>query len=162
MLWPIFVFLVYWLILFVVCFIVCDYSQKFLYDETTPYLGAKLAGGTFVMALLLTRFRTSYDTMFTSEIHWSLLQILVWVAIFTFVFRFHPKHAASLGVGTFLVIAGMASLGVDSLMGNTPEAARKEIAKPVKPLRKPAYAAPPQLPQDKQNAENPAAAGKGA
>jgi hypothetical protein len=161
MFWPIFVFLVYWVILFVVCFIVSEYSQKFLYDEATPMLGWKVAGGTFLMALLLARFRTSYDTMFTSEIHWTLLQAIIWVVLFAFLFRFHFLHAAAIGLGTFVVVSGLASIGVDSLMGNTPEAARVQIARPAKPLRKPAYVGPAPATTPQQNPENPDASSAG-
>jgi hypothetical protein len=150
--WSIIVFLVYWLILFVFCFIVSDYSQKFLYDEATPYLGLKIAGGTFLMAILMARFKPSYDTMFTSNIHWTLLQAMIWTAIFIFVFRFHPKHAVALALGTFLVIGGMATIGVNSMMGETPAETHVQRAVPAKPLRKPAYPSPLPIPE-KANAE---------
>jgi hypothetical protein len=155
MFWWMFVFLVYWLILFVICYVVSDYSQKFLYDESTPYIGLKIAGGTFLMAILMAWFKPSFDSMFTTQLHWTLLQAIVWVAVFILVFRFHPTHAAAIGLGTFVVTSGLATIGVESLMGNTPEARRVDVAPVVKPLRKPAYPTPlPPLPV-KKDAEPP-------
>jgi hypothetical protein len=162
--WAIFVFLVYWLILFVVCYIVSDYGQNFLYDETTPMLALKVAGGTFLMAILLAKFKPSFDTMFTANIHWTLLQAFIWVRIFLFVFRFHPKHAVALGLALFLVAPGLATIAVDSLMSNTPEGRRPAIVPPAKPLRKPAYPSPiPPVPEKTGSQTAPAAIpGKGA
>jgi hypothetical protein len=134
--------LVYWLILFVICYVVGEYGQNYLYDETTPFLGLKVLGGTFILAALLTRFRSSYDTMFTSEIHWTVLQAVVWFVVFTLVFRFHPKHAASLGIMAFLIGGGLAGMAVDSLSARSPVAARNDVLKPNKPLRRPAGGAP--------------------
>lgn len=135
---------IYWLIFFVICYVVAEYGQNYLYDETTPNLGLKLAGGTLLLALLSTWLRPSYDTMFTTDLSWTVLQAICWFLVFMFIFRFHPKHALSLGLGTMLIATGMASLGVDSLTGNVPEAARREIRKNTKPIRKPSgTGAPP-------------------
>jgi hypothetical protein len=129
----------YWLILFVVCYVVSEYSQKYLYDETTPALGLKLAGGTFILAALLTTFRSSYDNMFTTGFHWSILQGIAWFLVFMFIFRFHPKHALALGLGTFILAGGMATLGIDSLAGgNAPAGAQAAVPRPNKALRRPA------------------------
>jgi hypothetical protein len=147
----------YWLIVFVICFVVSEYSQKYLYDETTPNLGLKLAAGTFILAALLTTFRSSYDTMFTAAIHWSLLQGIVWFLVFMFIFRFHPKHALSLGVATFLLAGGLATLGIDSLSGNAPTGFTPEIRKPNKPLRRKATTFGPITPEKDAKAAGEAA-----
>jgi hypothetical protein len=115
-LWP---FLVYWLILFVGCFVVVDYAQKYFYDETTPAIGLKIALGSMMLALLATWTRSSFDTMFTEKIHWTILQAIVWFAIFTLVFRFQPQHGAAIGIIMMLLFVGLASLAVDSLPGRS-------------------------------------------
>jgi hypothetical protein len=134
---------IYWVIFFVVCYVVTEYGQNYLYDETTPALGLKLAGGTLLLAILSTILRPSYETMFTEQIPWTILHAICWFLVFMLIFRFHPKHALALGLGTMLIAAGMASLGVDSLTGNVPEAARREIRKNTKPIRKPSGSGAP-------------------
>lgn len=138
--WIIFSFCVYWLILFVTSYIVVEYSQNYLYDETTPSVGWKLAGGTLLLAILMTVLRnhTSFDTMFTSDIGWTLLQALAWFGVFTLIYRFQPLHGGVLGVCTFLLIGGLASMAVDSLTGEVPAAARVQINQTPKPIRRPA------------------------
>ncbi len=135
-------FLVFWLILFVACFVVSEYAQKYLYDETAANLGVKLAIGTAILAALATAFRPSYDTMFTSEIAWTVLQAIAWFLVFMLVLGFHLPHALGLGLATFVLAAGMATMAIDSLTGDTPAGTRVEIRPPSKPLRRPAYAPP--------------------
>lgn len=153
-LWP---FAVYWLILFVACYIVVEYGQTYLYDETTPGVGWKVALGSALLAALLAWTRTSYDTMLTSEFIWTTLQAIAWFAVFTLIFRFHPLHAFAIGVVTMLLISGMATLGVTSLTrrgGPVPP----PIRTPSKPLRRPAGPSVKDL--GKQGAAAPAAKAK--
>ena len=49
--WPL---LIYWLVLFVACFVVVEFGQDQLYDEVTPHAGLKVAGGSLLIAILLT------------------------------------------------------------------------------------------------------------
>lgn len=136
--WIILTFFVYWLILFVTNYIVVEYAQNYLYDETTPHVGWKLVGGTLILAVLLTILRTSFDTMFTFDIGWTVLQALAWFGVFTLIYRFQPLHGCVLGVCTFLIIGGLASMAVDSLTGEVPAAARVQINETPKPIRRPA------------------------
>lgn len=135
-------FVVYWLILFVACYIVSEYAQNYLYDETTPGLGLKLAIGTTILAALATWLRPTYDTMFTSDVAWTVLQGIAWVFVFMLVLSFHPPHALGLGLATMVLAVGMASLAVDSLSGAGSAVARRTVREPSKPLRRPATAAP--------------------
>ena len=139
-------FIVYWLILFVACYAVTEYAQNYLYDETTPAVGPKLLLGTSLLAVLATWLRPSYDTMFTSEIAWTVLQGVGWFLVFMLILGFHPPHALGLGLATMVLAAGMATLAADSLTGDGPTVARREIRPPSKPLRRPAFvpsSAPP-------------------
>ncbi|HEV3120437.1 MAG TPA: hypothetical protein VGY53_00975 [Isosphaeraceae bacterium] len=149
---------IYWLIVFVICYVVSEYAQNYLYDETTPALPLKLLGGTFLLAALLTKFRPSFDTMFTADIHWSILQAIVWFLVFMFIFRFHPKHAVTLGVITFLIVPGMATLGIDSLSGTSPAPVKASIFKTSKPIRRPAATFSPTDLNKPQATEKPAEA----
>ncbi len=54
LIWP---FLIYWLVLFVVCFVVVEFGHDQLYDEVTPHAGLKVAGGSLLLAILLTALR---------------------------------------------------------------------------------------------------------
>ncbi len=129
-------FLVYWLILFVACFLVVEYGQTYLYDETTPAMGLKVGLASFLLAALLTWTRTSFDTMLTSEIGTTVLQGIVWFAVFTLVLQFHPKHALGIGIVTMLIVAGFATLAVNSMPGSN--RAPRPVERPVsKPLQRP-------------------------
>jgi hypothetical protein len=113
----------YWLILFVACYITVEYAQGYLYDETTPAAGVKVAAGSLILAAVLTYFRTRYDTMLTSELRWSVLQIILWFGVFTLVLRFHPVHAFVIGAVAFVIVSGAATLAIDSLSGSNPSGA---------------------------------------
>jgi hypothetical protein len=108
-------FLLYWLVLFVACYLVTEYGQGFLYDEVTPYLWGKVAAASLILAIVLTIAHTSLDRMFSDGLGWTVGQAILWFLVFMFVLRFHPKHAAVLGVITFVLTAGMGTMAVDSL-----------------------------------------------
>jgi hypothetical protein len=113
--------LIYWLVLFVACFVVVEVGHDQLYDEVTPHAGLKVAGGSLLIAALLTilRFKgmaASYESMFTTNIIWTVLQGLVWFGVFTLIFQFHPWHALGLGLATMLLVTGLATMGVESLL----------------------------------------------
>ena len=106
--WPL---LIYWLVLFVACFVLVEIGHDQLYDEVTPRAGLKVAAGSFVLAALLTALRAygfpaSFESMFTTNIGWTLLQGVVWFLVFMFVFQFHPWHAFGLGVVTMILVSG--------------------------------------------------------
>jgi peptidoglycan/LPS O-acetylase OafA/YrhL len=152
--WP---FLIYWLILFVACSVVTEYGQTYLYDETTPRVGLKLLLGTMILAALMTRTRTSYDTMLTSELGWTVIQAIVWFGVFTLILHFQPWHGGIIGIVTMLLVAGIATLGVDSLTGSNRQGALPTNVRPSRPLRR-SVGVPPQVPADA--AEKPAPAAK--
>lgn len=127
-------FLVYWLILFVACYIVTDYGHYNLYDERPKLMGLRVLIASLILAGLLTWTRSSYDTMLTSEIHWTILQAIIWFLVFMFVLLFHPPHAVTLGVITMLLITGLASMGVDSLT-RTDRRPHHDLNRPSKPYR---------------------------
>lgn len=113
--------LIYWLVLFVVCFVVVEVGQDQLYDEVTPHAGLKVLGGSLVIAAVLTTLRAkglpaSYESMFTTNIIWTVLQGLVWFGVFTLILQFHPWHALGLGLATMLMATGLATMGVESLL----------------------------------------------
>lgn len=110
--WPM---LIYWLVFFVACYTVVEVGQDQFYDEVTPNVGWKVAAGSLILAALATWLRPSYESIFTSDIAWTALQAIVWVLVFMFVFQFHPWHALGLGLVTMVLVAGLATLGVDSL-----------------------------------------------
>lgn len=127
--------LIYWLVLFVTCFITVDFSQKYLYDEATPALGLKVLLGTGIFAAMLTFARTRFDTMLTSEIGLTVLQAIAWFVVFTFIFRFQPLHGFAIGVVAFVILAGLSSLAVDSFTGTSPTGALTN-RQPSRPIRR--------------------------
>jgi hypothetical protein len=73
----------------------------------------------------------SYDSMFTSSFVWTVLQGLVWFGVFTLIFQFHPWHALGIGLVTMLLVTGIATMGVDSLLtktADTPQARRATVS----------------------------------
>jgi magnesium-transporting ATPase (P-type) len=136
--WPL---LIYWLVLFVACFVVVELGQDQLYDEVTPRAGLKVAGGTLLIAALLTALRfkgfpASFESMFTANLAWTVLQGVVWFLVFMLIFQFHPWHALGLGIVTMLLVSGLATMGVDSLL--TPAARTSGTARsfvPSDPVR---------------------------
>jgi hypothetical protein len=131
--WPL---LIYWLVLFVACFIVVEVGHDQLYDEAPPHAGLRVAGGSLLIAIFLTWLRwmgtaASYDSMFTTNIVWTVLQGLVWFGVFTLIFQFHPWHALGIGVVTMLLVSGVATMGVDSVLTRsaaTPQPQRATVS----------------------------------
>lgn len=108
--------LVYWLAFFVTCYFVNETFQDQLYDEIPKYLGYRVAVGSLILALLAAWFHPSFDTLFTSNIGWTVLQAMAWVAVFVLIFQFHPWHGVAIGLFTMLIIPGVTTLGVDNIM----------------------------------------------
>jgi hypothetical protein len=124
------VLLAYWLVVFVGCYVVTEIGQDQLYDEVTPYVGWKVGGASLILAVMLTAFyqkgaAASFDTMFTTNFIWTVLQAIVWFAVFTLILQFHPWHALGIGIVTMLLVQGLASMLVASLMTPTPTAANQ-------------------------------------
>ena len=51
---------------------------------------------------------------------WTVLQAIVWFGVFTLIFQFHPWHALGLGIATMLLVQGLATMGVNSILTPTP------------------------------------------
>jgi hypothetical protein len=143
--WPL---LIYWLVLFVACFVVVEVGHDQLYDEPTPHAGLKVTGGSLLLAILLTALNyynhpASYLTMFTSDIMWTLLQTIVWVGVFILIFQFHPWHGLGIGLATMFMVTGLATMGVESLTKKSTSAAVTKAKVPSQPVRQ--STAPPPL-----------------
>jgi len=143
--------LIYWLVLFVACFIVVEVGHDQLYDEIAPHAGLRVGGGSLLLAILLTWLKAtgappSYESMFTTNIAWTLFQGVVWFGVFTLIFQFHPWHALGIGLTTMVLVSGLATMGVDSLLSKETRAApagRATVSsKPVRQSVAPASAAP--------------------
>lgn len=137
-------FLVYYLILFVACYIIVEYGQYFLYDEATPAFGLKVALGTVILAGLLTYTRTNFLTMFTDDILWTVLQAIVWFGVFVLIFRFHPWHGGGIGLAAMLILTTLATIAVDSMFAPKtaqridPSVSTKPVRRPIGPTVAPA------------------------
>jgi hypothetical protein len=110
-----------------------------------------------VIALVLTILRAkglpaSYESMFTTNIIWTVLQGLVWVGVFMLIFQFHPWHALGIGLATMLLVTGLATMGVESLLNKpvpTTQSTRPLMGnKPVRQSATPKAATPPASPAD--------------
>lgn len=149
-------FLIYWVILFAACFVLVEFAQNYLYDETTPSVGLKVAAGSFVLAALLAWTRPSFDTMFTTGAGSTVLSAIAGFAVFTLIFRFQPLHGAVLGVVSMLIISGIASIAVDSLT-NPGRPTLPPVTRPNPPIRRSMTPAitPNPAPTDATKAEEP-------
>ncbi len=139
LIWP---FLIYWLVIFVACFVVVEIAQDQLYDEVTPRVGLKVTGGSALIAVVLTALRyygvaASFESMFTTNIAWTLLQGVIWFGVFTLILRFHPWHALGIGTATMLMVSGLATMGVESVLSRpAPTSAAGRPFAPTKAVRK--------------------------
>ena len=115
--WP---FLIYFVILFAVCYVVVEYGQNYFYDEVTPAVAAKVAFGAFLLAAILTITRSNFATMFTSDIGSTVLLAIAWAGVFILLYRFQPWHGFGLAMATLLIFAGMSTLAVDSMLSPRP------------------------------------------
>lgn len=111
-----FSFLVYWVVAFVGCFTVVEMAQDALYDEVTPRAGLKVTLASFLLALTMTYFHPSFETMFTANIATTAFQGIVWFVVFMFVLQFHPWHALGLGMLIMCLVSPLATMGVDSML----------------------------------------------
>lgn len=136
--WTIFwSFVIYWLVAFVGCFVVVEIAQDTLYDEVTPRAGLKVGGGSFLLAALLTYFHPSFETMFTNDFFYTVFQAIVWFGVFTLILQFHPWHALGLSLLTLVLVAPLATMGVDSMLApRAARAARRPSATTTQPVRK--------------------------
>ena len=127
-------FAIYWVVMFAACYIVVEYSQSYLYEETTPSAGLKVMLGSALLAVLLTWIRTDFFTMFTSELRWTVLLGIAAFGVFTLIFRFQPWHALPIGLFSVLLISGTATMAVQSFTNrNRPsEAASRPQSKPLR------------------------------
>ena len=116
LLWP---FLIYWLVFFVACYVVTEVAQDQLYDEVTPRVALKVGLASLIVAALATWVRPSFETLFTANIGWTVLQAIVWFAVFTLILQFHPPHALGLGLITMVLVSGVATMGVQSMTQST-------------------------------------------
>ena len=138
LLWP---FLIYWLVIFVACFVVTEIGQDQLYDEVTPRVGLKVTSGSALIAMVLTALRyygvpASFESMFTTNIAWTLLQGVVWFGVFTLILQFHPWHALGIGTATMLMVSGLATMGVESVLSRpAPNSAAARSFAPTKAVR---------------------------
>jgi hypothetical protein len=74
--------------------------------------------------------------MFTTNIAWTLLQGVIWFAVFTLIYQFHPWHALGLGIATMLMVSGLATMGVDSILApSRATAAATRAFVPSEPVR---------------------------
>jgi hypothetical protein len=138
--WP---FLIYWLVLFVACFTVVEVGHDWPYDEGPKWVGWRVTGGSFILAVFATWLRPSFDTLFTTDIAWTLLQAIVWFGVFTLIFEFHPWHALAASLATLVLVPGVATMGVESLTKPASAIAPAQSRPSYQPIRKPLSPAAP-------------------
>ena len=77
----------------------------------------------------------SYESMFTSNFAWTVLQGIVWFGVFTLIFQFHPWHALGLGLITMVMVSGLATMGVESVLAKPAPNAAATRPVPSQPVR---------------------------
>jgi hypothetical protein len=95
-----------------------------------------VGGGSLLLALMLTYFHPTFEAMFTTNLAWTVLQALVWIGVFLFIYQFHPWHALAIAVPLMLIASGFATMGVDSVMKPTPALRPASTLNTSKPIRK--------------------------
>jgi peptidoglycan/LPS O-acetylase OafA/YrhL len=108
-------FLIYWLLLFVACYIVTEVGQNHFYDEVTPFAWLKVGGSTLLLASALAWWDPSSVDLFTNEI-WLLAMVAVaGFVLFVVAMQFHASHAIMLGPAVVVLVSITAAMAVDSL-----------------------------------------------
>lgn len=120
-----FTFVLYWAVAFAGCLTAAEIAQDALYDEVTPRSGLKSALAALVLGLMMTYFHPSFETMFTTDVGRTVLQGIVWFAVFMFVLQFHPWHALGIGVLIMCLVTPLATMGVDSMLA--PDAQTRRV-----------------------------------
>ncbi|AMV39842.1 hypothetical protein [Planctomyces sp. SH-PL62] len=143
----VFTFLVYWLVAFVGCFTAVEIAQDALYDEVTPRAGLKVTLASVILALVMTYYHPSFETMFTANLLSTVLQGIVWFGVFTLVLQFHPWHALGLGLLLMCLVSPLATMGVDSMLAPDDQVRRiragtSAATKPVRGSLSPTGSAP--------------------
>ena len=149
-------FLIYWLVMFVLSYMAVEIGQDQLYDAVTPMAGLKVAGGSFLLAVMLTKFHPRFESMFTDNIASTAFQALVWIGVFILIYQFHPWHGLAIALPIMLLCSGFASMGVDSVMTKQPkQAPPRRSARPSRfESRRPPH--PPHLsPQTRRSETGP-------
>jgi hypothetical protein len=131
--WPL---LIYWLVFFVACYAACEVGQDFFYDEVNANVGIRSFAGSFLLAAMATWIKPSFETIFTANVAWTVLNGLVWVGVFMFILEFHPWHALGLGLVIMVLVSGLATMGVESLTKSTPRLAPARSRPSNQPVRK--------------------------
>jgi hypothetical protein len=138
-LWPL---AIYWLILFVCCYVILEFGQNYLYDEVTSAAPWKLAAGTLVLAGALMYTRTRLDTMFTSDLGFTVLQAILWFGVFTLIFRFQPLHGGVIGIVAMCILTALSTMAVDSMSTSTQVSVPQRRAVSTPPRRPSVYVPP--------------------
>jgi hypothetical protein len=112
----IFTFATYWAVAFVGCFSVVEIAHDALYNEMPPRAGLKVSVAALILALTMTYFHPSFETMFTAKLGMTALQGVIWFAVFVLVLEFHPWHALGIGVLMMCLVSPLATMGVDSML----------------------------------------------
>jgi hypothetical protein len=128
-------FLAYWFILFVVSYILVEYGHRYIYDELPKYTPLRVAAGSLLLAIMLTWTRSSFETMFTTDLKWTVLQAILWVAVFILVYTFQPVHGLGFALATMVIATGVATIAVDTMTKPAPDE-RAQFTAPRAPLRK--------------------------
>jgi hypothetical protein len=128
--------LIYWLVMFVLSYIAVEIGQDQLYDEVTPMAGLKVTGGSLLLAIMLTYFHPTFDSMFTKSLAGTILQAFIWIGVFLFIYQFHPWHALAIALPLMLISSGFATMGVDSVTKPTPAVRPVSKMSTSQPIRK--------------------------
>jgi hypothetical protein len=140
-------FLLYTFICFVISYVLVEYGQRYLYDEVTHYAGLKVLGGAAIMGLLLTWTRSSFATMFTTDLPYTALMALVWAGVFVLIFRFQPLHGALFAAAAVLLLPGLATIAVEGTTRERPNPATVTQGKAKPPRRSLGGPVPPAAPE---------------
>ena len=139
-------FLIFWVLLFVACYILMEYGQFYLYDEKAPRTALKSLIASAILAAVLTWTRSSFDTMFTSKLGQTVLQAIIWFGVFVLVLQFHPWHALAMGLASMILVTGLATMAVESLTVTSHRARPDAIRHSSKPFRSTMSANPGAVP----------------
>lgn len=109
--------LVAWVVLGLLLYFVSEMAQRAFYQVPTGGLWWRIIAASLPMAVLLRLFPANMQIMFTENLVWTLLQLVLWWVLFWLVIGFQRGHAGVLGPSAYLLLGWLVTLALKGIFG---------------------------------------------
>lgn len=104
-----------WAMLAAFLYVTCDTIQDYFYNGAMPGLWWRVPLAGLPLAAGIVMYPCFMDVMFTDYLWASLGQPALWFLAMWLLCRFHPGHAAVVGITSFLLFGYLVTLALESL-----------------------------------------------